>query len=384
MTALTWADVSGRRLERQGLAAPLTDATPADVVAAMCGAHAQVMSAAELSIALRLDGGTLAGVRGALWTERTLVKTYGPRGTVHLLPARDLHLWTAALADAGLSSSQPKDVRLTPAQTDLVVAAIADSLADAELTIDELGEQVVVRTGPWAGELVMPAFQELWPRWRQAITTAAHRGVLVFAPNRGRRTTVTNPRRWLAEFALADGAEAGAELLRRYLRAYGPATPEHYAKWLGGASLRWTRGRFAAIADELEPIEIVGGVGGWVLAGDTARAVTPAHGVRLLPHFDAYAVAGQPRELLYAGAAYERATARGQAGNFPVVLVDGTVEGVWHQRRAGRRLEIAVEMVRRLNAHRRRQIEHEVERIAALLGTADTLTFGPVPAGPHA
>ena len=39
---LTWAQVIARRLARQGLAEPLRDTDPAGVVAAMCGAHAQV------------------------------------------------------------------------------------------------------------------------------------------------------------------------------------------------------------------------------------------------------------------------------------------------------------------------------------------------------
>ena len=71
------------------------------------------------------------------------------------------------------------------AQTDLVVAAIDDALADSELTVDELTE-AVVRTGShsWAGERVMPAFQDQWPRWRQATAVAAHRGVLCFGPDR--------------------------------------------------------------------------------------------------------------------------------------------------------------------------------------------------------
>src|SRR5690242_311878 len=52
---LSWAAVCARRLERHALSAPAKDARPADIVAVMCGAHAQVLSAAELSIGLRLD-----------------------------------------------------------------------------------------------------------------------------------------------------------------------------------------------------------------------------------------------------------------------------------------------------------------------------------------
>src|SRR4051795_10373130 len=95
---LTWAEVCARRLDRHALSAPARETQPAAIVATICGAHAQVLSAAELSIGLRIDGITRAAVRDALWTERTLVKTFGPRGTVHLLPTQDLPLWTGALA----------------------------------------------------------------------------------------------------------------------------------------------------------------------------------------------------------------------------------------------------------------------------------------------
>ncbi len=56
----------------------------------MAGVHAQVMSAAELSLGLRVQGTTREDVAAALWEERSLVKTFGPRGTVHLLRADDL------------------------------------------------------------------------------------------------------------------------------------------------------------------------------------------------------------------------------------------------------------------------------------------------------
>ena len=138
MPLRSWDEVWARRLERHALAAPSQGARPAEIVAAICGAHAQILSAAELSIGLRLANATRVDVRHALWTEHSLVKTFGPRGTVHLLPAQDLPLWTGALSaiPRGPSPFAP-DVRLTPEQTDVVVEAIATALADAELTIDE-------------------------------------------------------------------------------------------------------------------------------------------------------------------------------------------------------------------------------------------------------
>jgi hypothetical protein len=119
---LSWAEVCARRLERHKLTAPSQDARPADVVRAICGAHAQVMSAAELSIGLRLAGITRTDVREALWRERSLVKTYGPRGTVHILPTQDLPMWTGALSAApyGLNADARNEL-LTPEQVEAVV-----------------------------------------------------------------------------------------------------------------------------------------------------------------------------------------------------------------------------------------------------------------------
>ncbi|MDP9869818.1 MULTISPECIES: winged helix DNA-binding domain-containing protein [Streptosporangium] len=382
MSHLSWSEVCARRLERHALSVPSRDARPADVVAAMCGAHAQVLSAAELSIGLRVAGLTRADVRRALWEERSLVKTFGPRGTVHLLPTGDLPMWTGALSALPLRNSHAKNVRLTPGQTDEVVEAIAAVLQDAELTIDELSQEVIAATGPWAGDLVMPGFQDMWPRWRQALATAADRGALCFGPNRGRKVTYTSPRRWLPGFRPADGATALAGVLKRYLHAYGPATPAQFAQWLA-VPRRWAAELFESLAGELERVE-VDGAPAWLAAGDGAMPSAPPRGVRLLPYFDAYTVGCHPRELLFPGPAAGRALAGGQAGNFPVLLVDGTAAGVWHQRRSGRRLDITVEPFAPLTAARRGELDDQVERVGEFLEGEPRLTIGTVTVGAHA
>lgn len=111
---MAWSDVSARRLVRHGLAEPVALGQLAEQVGVICGAHAQVMSAAELSISLRVAGATPAEVRDALWRQRSLVKTLGPRGTVHVLAARDLPMWTGALsAVPSPAQGMPPDARLS-------------------------------------------------------------------------------------------------------------------------------------------------------------------------------------------------------------------------------------------------------------------------------
>ena len=380
--AVSWEGVTARRMARNWLDEPARDLGPADIAGVMCGAHAQVLSAAELSIGRRLAGGTRVDVHRALWEDRTLVKTFGPRGTVHLLPTVDLPMWTGALS--ALPSSvpmHPDPVRFSPKQADRVLNAMGDALADAELTVDELTEAIEERTGPWAVERTMEAFQDKWPRWRQLTSTAAHRGMLCFGPNKGRHVTYTNPHRWLPGFRPDDGAAALRTLVSRYLFAYGPATSQHFARWLSIPPRRAAE-LFDELAGDLEAVEL-DGEPAWTNAGDTEVPEAPHRGLRLLPYFDAYVVAGQPRERLFPGAAATRALAGSQAGNYPVLLIDGVVGGVWHQRRVGQKVAITVEPLRALTATERRLLDEEVELVGAVIEARPSLTVGTVTVGPH-
>ncbi|MFD7864849.1 winged helix DNA-binding domain-containing protein [Streptomyces sp. NPDC059783] len=379
-TTVSWNGANARRMARQGLTDPLT-AGPDGIVAVMPAAQAQILSAAELSVGLRGRGLTRADVRAALWTDRTLVKTFGPRGTVHLVAAADLPMWTGALSalPAGLGG-QPEGVRMSPRETETVLAAIGDALTGAELTVDELTDAVVERAGAWAGEEVMPAFGTMWPRWRQVTHLASHRGLLCFGPDRGRKVTYTRP-----DVTPLDGPAGVAALVRRYLYAYGPAAPQDFARWLAAPN-RWAAEVFdrAAAAGEAEEVVHEDGTAAWVVAGDTAFPEEPVRGVRLLPYFDAFVIASQPRARLYPGAAYERALAGGQAGNFPVLLVDGVVAGVWHQRRSGRRLAVTVEPLSPLTGGRLRELDEQVARVGEVGEARPELTLGAVTVGPHA
>jgi Winged helix DNA-binding domain len=383
---VSWPAANLRRLQRHALLPPAPPGTdPAEVAATICGAHAQVLSAAELSIALRIEGATRTTVRNAMWDDHELIKTYGPRGTVHLLAADDLPMWMAALSAIPAHSPFPDDVRLTPKQAEQIVDAIGQALEDSELTIDELDRAVVNLAGEWAGDRVMPAFQDLWPRWRQAVGMAAYRGVLCFGPNKGRRVTYTNPRRWLRGFKPAHEDQAIEAVITRYLYAYGPAMPQHFAQWIG-APAPWAAEQFERHSRKLTKINF-DGTPAWVARGDTETLDNQdAKGsVLLLPYFDAYAVGSHPRSQLFPGRAATRALApSGQAGNYPVLLIDGIVAGVWHQRRSGRQIEVTVEPLTRLTAGQRRALELQVDRIGEIFDGKPLLTVGTVTAGAHA
>jgi hypothetical protein len=105
----------------------------------------------------------------------------------------------------------------------------------------------------------------------------------------------------------------------------------------------------------------------------------------LLPYFDSYVVGSHPRDQLFPEKAATRALApSGQAGNYPVLLIDGVVAGVWHQRRSGRSIDVTVEPLNRLTAEQRQALETQAERIGKILGGQARLTVGTVTTGGHA
>lgn len=385
MRSLSWKEVWGRRLARHSLLAPRPRESMVEVVRTVCGIHAQMMPAAELSIGVRMAGVTRLEVRAELWQRRSLVKTYGLRGTVHLFPADELPLWLAALR----ANPKPNEARrlaqmgLELAQVEAIVAAIGEALDGLCLTREELGLEVARRVGPWATEAVSPAFGGQWPRWLMTLGEAASRGLLCFGPNQGQKVTFVRPDQWLGSgWAEVDGTQALREVLRRYLSTYGPATHREFAQWFGmppSRALALTR----QLADELEEVDIEGHRA-WLLRAEAAVACPPVEEVvRLLPHFDCYLIGCHPRERLVPVAWAKRVLTRGGIGNLPVVVVDGIVAGLWQQQRSGQRLEIRVEAFQPLSLHQHQELVAAVTRVGEVLEAESVLFLDAVDARPH-
>lgn len=388
MRTLTWEQVWARRLAKSGLLVPAPREGIVDAVRAVCGIHAQVMPAAELSAGIRIAGITRQDVRDALWRDRTLVKAHGPRGTVHLFPADELPLWTAALR----ANPTPSETRrlahmgLAPDQMEAVIAAIGDALDGRCLTRDALGAEVARRAGSWATEPVSPAFGGHWPRWLMALGHASHAGLLCFGPNEGANVTFVRPDQWLGGWKAMDGAAARREVLRRYLATYGPATHHDFARWFGMApGAAGALFRELALAGELELIDVEDHRA-WLLAGEGESAASPRPArdlVRLLPHFDCYLIGCHPRDRLVPAGPPRRVLTRGSIGNVPAVVIGGIVAGLWQHKRSGRRLAVRVEVFQPLSDRQHQELEAAAARIGEIAEAKSSLTLGPVEAHPH-
>jgi hypothetical protein len=384
--ALSWAQVWRRRLAAHCLLEPAPREQLAAVVGRVCGIHAQVAASAELSLGLRVRGLLEADVRQALWSDRTLVKTYGLRGTLHLFPTHELGLWLAALASvpSGRPATAPERQLLPTDRLQEVLAAMREALDGRGLTRDELGQALVARLGAWVAEPVLPAFGGRLPRWQLALGPASQAGLLAFGPNRGNRVCYVRLDQWLGRPPTpVDGPSALREVCRRYLAAYGPITHVELARWLATTPAA-ARALLRELDDELEAVELEGFPGAVQLAGAPEPEPDPAatDSVLLLPHFDCYVVGGHPRGRLippHAPAALQAGT----AATFTVLVVDGVVAGLWQRHRRGRRLELRVDPFRPLGARQRRQLDEQAERIGAFFGSPVELQMGRVEPRAH-
>jgi Winged helix DNA-binding domain len=264
------------------------------------------------------------------------------RGSPYVVPRADARVFTAALVsedEQGLKA--------------LVGARTAKEADEAGNTVREALDRVAdaAREGLADGPLDRDAFH-------QAMRERLPSGLLPWC--RGCQSHHVRPGFWRAlgplevtvmpekaTWALAQPPsmsldEASAELVRRFLRVYGPATHSQLASWAQTAASH-TKRLFAAVEDELEPASVEG-PRGFVLAADVDRLASPpaATGVRLLGGHDPY-VAQPDRGALVGEDGALRRKLFPSVGRPGVVLADGRLAGLWRGRKQGEVLEIAVE-----------------------------------------
>ncbi len=320
---LTWPQVIARRLARSHLLEPAQSLV--DAVRDVGLVQAQVLSAATIGACIRTRAATAADVRRALYVERTLVKTWSIRGTLHLVPADELQLWAAA-------------ARGTPRQHGS--HPILDALDGRALTRAELAEKV--------GD------ERLRSPWGEGLGRLAWDAAICFGEPRGEHTTFVRVDQWLGPQPDVDPEAARREVLRRYLRAYGPAKPADFKRWSS-----WD-GDFSDCTEVR-----VERTRAFLLAGDEDGFDADPTSVHLLPQYDAYVLGFRPREQLVPAAVKGRVAADPK-GRFESVtgmsplLVDGVVTGFW--KRDG-----SVEHVVRLARDRKRELVSAVERMREIL-----------------
>lgn len=350
----TWDRVLGWRLRRQFVADRDATDTPT-VVRRLAGVQAQVMSSAGQAVAVRrVDQAD--GVEDAL-ADRSILRTWAMRGTLHLLTADDAPAVLSLLGSARSWEKGAWQREFASADTMATLAETADRvLDDAVLTRDEL---VAAFAGALGG-----AHEHLGSGWGVLLKPLAWQGLLCNGTPDGSRPTFTSPRTWVSGWpGLPDPDAAAGVVVPRYLAAHGPASIDTFGAWLlrGAHPRRQLRAWFTDLveAGTLARVDVRDAATGPDRAGsdragsdragsdsgpsqgartelyartadlDDLADTAPAPGLRLLPGFDQYVLGPGTGDPQVVPPEHRQQVSRAAGWIAPVIVAHGRVVGTW-------------------------------------------------------
>jgi hypothetical protein len=367
MTTLSWDQVTAWRMARGHLNRRVSKAKAVQTVSELCGSHAQIMTSVPLTLAARVSKFTDEDVRRAIGKERSLVKTWSMRGTLHVFDSDDLSLYCTAGAtrDQYQNPAFLKYFDLTSEDLEAVLEAIPEALDGRSLTRDELSEEILRLTKrPHLAE-------RLRSGWGELLKPAAFRGLLCFGPQEGRSVSFVRPDQWIGHWKEWDTDESLREVFRRFLSAYAPASRAEVARWWGVRPPQAGR-VLKTIEDELIEVE-VGGSRRWVLEKDLSslRRAKPPEGVRLLWSFDQLLVMSAPHFEAIVDPEYKPRIYRDRIAvwSLPAVMIDGRVKAAWKLDRKSKYVIARVEPFKKLRRRDLEALEAEVSTVGTALGT---------------
>jgi hypothetical protein len=343
-----------------------------EVVRRMGGVQAQDTPASRLALRPRGTGLDAPAVRAACDRERSVVRTWAMRGTLHMVAAEDVG-WLVALFGPGLVAADRRRRRQLGLDDGLcarALTAIGNVLADGPLPRGELVERL-------AGHGVVLDPRSQAPA--HLLAYAAAHGLVCRGPDLdGDEPTYVLLDDWVGRRRALDPEAALAELTRRYLGAHGPATPQDLAAWAGIAAGRARRG-FELAAGSLTEVAAAGAPA-WALRGTRPPPPGREPCVRLLYRFDDYLLGWRGRDLVLSPAFAGRIHAGG-GWIHPAVVVDGRVVGTWRLTTGrGGRLTATVEPFEPLD-RALPGLEAEAADVGRFLGASATLSLaGEAPA----
>ena len=288
-----------------------------DVIEHLAGMQAQAPLSPYVGLWTRLNSFRHDELAGLLLA-RQAVRTHLMRTTVHLASARDtLWLWplTHVVHERGFASGSPFGRRLAGVDLDDLVAAGRRLLADRPLTRTELGRELAQT---WPG--YDPADLAYGVSYLVAVLQVPPRGVW---GQPQARVAMAPIQAWLGK--PFDPRPSAAELIRRYLAAFGPATVNDIQAWSGLTRLREV---ISGMAGELWTGRDENGAGLFDLPDAPRPGPDRPAPVRFLPEYD---------NLLLSHADRGRVNPAGRPVPLPAghgartgtLLIDGIWNGIW-------------------------------------------------------
>jgi Winged helix DNA-binding domain len=355
--ALTAEDLRGQRVRAQRLHAGRPPASVASVVHDVFALQAQDDTAVTLGIWTRSDGLTIADVTRARERDRSVVRLWCLRGTLHLIAAEDVRWLLDLLRPVFVNANRTRraELGLDDDATTRSVRAVVDMLGtEGCLTRGEIADRLAGLGIASAGQATVHVI------WRAALD-----GLVCYGPDRHGEAAFVRLDDWVPPAPGRDRDDSLAELARRYLQAYGPATPQDLAVW-SGLSLTESRRAWSHLGNQAVPVPTVAG-SMWLSSAQTEWWFGDHHPpdlvMRLLPAFDGLWLGYRDRDILLPPE-YRRRVYPGGGVIRPSVLLDGQAAGTWTRRTHAQSMDLVLDFFDDRGA----QVHAELREVAADLG----------------
>jgi hypothetical protein len=321
-------NIARLRLHSQHIVSPRRQC-PAEVVRWLGALQAQDFAGAKWSIALRLLVATEATIDQAI-ADRTIIRTWSLRGTLHFAAAADVHWMRALLAPAVIARSATRhrelelDATVFARSEKVFLKALRGGRQLSRETLLALLEKARISTTGQRGYHIL---------WRLTLE-----GLLCFGAHEGKQATFALLDEWCPGARDWDREAAVAELTHRYFTSHGPATLQDFTGW-SGLKISEAKAGLSMCSSALTQ-ETIGDKTYW-FSRDMASSLGSDRTAHLLPGFDEYMLGYKDRSPSL-DPKYSQKICPGSNGMFiPTVVLDGHVAGTW--KRTLKKTSVAIE-----------------------------------------
>lgn len=355
--------IARQRLFNQSIAVTSFE-TPSELVAWMGFVQAQDYLGSLWALGLRLSHATEASVEQAV-ADRTIVRTWPARGTLHFVAAPDIR-WMLELLT-------PRVIKLT--------AGRYRQLSLDEDTFSRAGK-VILQALQGGNRLARPQMYQVLEQGD--ISTAGQRGIhilgrlaqeglICFGPRHGKQHTFVLLDEWVPGVKSMPRDQALGEMARRYFTSHGPAFLQDFT-WWSGLTTADARSALEIAAPHLEQGNFEGRTY-WLSSSHKDYLETPPVAY-LLPAFDEFLVAYTDRSAVLDPQYLKLANAGGGILN-PTIVVGDQVVGTWKRTLKKNMVTVNPDWFSPLSEDQGYAFKHALTRYAAFLQAATRLPGKP-------
>ena len=355
-------DLARHRLRAQGIAQPAST-TPEAIVTHLGAMQAQDYAGALWSVGLRIAGATRADVERAV-VDRTIVRTWPMRGTLHFIPAADAR-WMLELLTPRIMKGAAGRHR----QLELDDAAFRRSRA---LVGRVLKSEPVLSRGAIFAALEKGGISTTGQRGIHILQRLSMERMLCYGPPAEKQPTFALFDDWIRTSRQLDRDDALRTIAERFFVSHGPATLRDFVWWTGLTVADAKIG--LGLAQPL--LERVAADGGehWMSKEGLAAAApeAPAH---LLPGFDEFMLGYKDRSAALPARYAGRIVPGGNGMFLSTLVLDGQVYGTWRRSAGAKTTVLEASPFTRLKAAQKKAFAAPVERYGRFLGTPVALEW---------